>query len=259
MTSPPASPCSKARAGAGRTRLRPATAQRTEPRGTWRPHRPARPVRPAHLGGGRVLDPLHRHASPPRRTAGATSRPRSAEPEQALPPLLASATNGIDPQSRNASSTARAKAGSCRTAYWRSAHGWAHGCSTRRWRELEIALLDSLQRFHEEQPDELGPDRDRLRRYALPQLERPVFIALLEQAPAAGHIETSGPSAAPPRSPGAPERCGRRLESAPVATARSRPFRPTRVRDPPATSASTKRRCATCYASSPVSACCNRW
>ncbi|MDV3444094.1 DNA/RNA-binding winged helix domain-containing protein, partial [Pseudomonas otitidis] len=29
--------------------------------------------------------------------------------------------------------------------------------------------------------DELGPDRDRLRRYALSELERPVFIALLEQ------------------------------------------------------------------------------
>ena len=42
-------------------------------------------------------------------------------------------------------------------------------------------------------PDELGPDRDRLRRYALPQLERPVFIALLEAALAGGDVHSSGP------------------------------------------------------------------
>jgi len=147
------------------------------------------------LGGGRVLDPY----APPRnrRRAARLEQLRALNQpslEQALPPLLASATNGIDPQGLE-------------RQFNRPREGWQlpHGvleigtrlgprlCDQARWRELETALLDSLQRFHEEQPDELGPDRDRLRRYALPQLERPVFIALLEQALAAGRIETSGP------------------------------------------------------------------
>ncbi|WP_313306318.1 SelB domain-containing protein, partial [Stutzerimonas balearica] len=51
----------------------------------------------------------------------------------------------------------------------------------------------ALGRFHEAQPDELGPDRDRLRRYAFAALERPVFIALLEQALADGRVAASGP------------------------------------------------------------------
>ena len=147
------------------------------------------------LGGGRVLDPF----APPRnrRRAARLEQLRALDQpslEQALPPLLASATNGIDPQGLERQFN-RPREG------WQLPHGVLE-IGTRlgprlfdqaRWRELETALLDSLQRFHEEQPDELGPDRDRLRRYALQQLERPVFIALLEQALAAGRIETSGP------------------------------------------------------------------
>jgi len=147
------------------------------------------------LGGGRVLDPY----APPRnrRRAARLEQLRAlAQPslEQALPPLLASAANGIDPQSLERQFN-RPRDG------WQLPHGVVE-VGTRlgprlfdqaRWSELETTLLATLQRFHEEQPDELGPDRDRLRRYALPQLERPVFIALLEQALAAGSIETSGP------------------------------------------------------------------
>ena len=44
-----------------------------------------------------------------------------------------------------------------------------------RLQELRAALVDGLRRFHEQSPDELGPDRDRLRRYALPELERPGY------------------------------------------------------------------------------------
>ncbi len=147
------------------------------------------------LGGGRVLDPY----APPRnrRRVARLEQLRALDQpslEQALPPLLASAANGIDPQSLERQFN-RPREG------WQLPHGVLE-ISTRlgprlfdraRWSELEVTLLGALQRFHEEQPDELGPDRDRLRRYALPQLERPVFIALLEQALAAGSIETSGP------------------------------------------------------------------
>ncbi|KKJ97922.1 translation elongation factor [Stutzerimonas stutzeri] len=147
------------------------------------------------LGGGRVLDPY----APPRnrRRAARLEQLRALDQpslEQALPPLLASAANGIDPHSLERQFN-RPREG------WRLPQGVLE-VGTRlgprlfdqaRWSELDATLLAALQRFHEEQPDELGPDRDRLRRYALPQLERPVFIALLEQALAAGSIETSGP------------------------------------------------------------------
>ena len=147
------------------------------------------------LGGGRVLDPY----APPRnrRRAARLEQLRALDQpslEQAMPPLLASATNGIDPQTLE-------------RQFNRPREGWqlppgVLESSTRlgprlfdqgRWHEHDATLIAALERFHEDQPDELGPDRDRLRRYALPQLERPVFIALLEQALAAGRIETSGP------------------------------------------------------------------
>jgi len=41
------------------------------------------------------------------------------------------------------------------------------------------ALLGALGRFHERQPDELGPDAARLRRLALPRLAEPAYRALL--------------------------------------------------------------------------------
>ncbi|MBL0952889.1 MAG: SelB C-terminal domain-containing protein, partial [Pseudomonas sp.] len=58
---------------------------------------------------------------------------------------------------------------------------------------LRDALVEGLCRFHDESPDELGPDRDRLRRYALSELERHIFVALLDEALADGRIASSGP------------------------------------------------------------------
>lgn len=147
------------------------------------------------LGGGQVLDPF----APPRnrrREARLAQLRALNQPslERALPELLARTVNGLDPQALE-------------RQFNRPRDNWqlpatALEIATRQglrlfgrehWNALGETLLAALQRFHDEQPDELGPDRDRLRRYALPQLERPVFIALLEQALAAGNIETSGP------------------------------------------------------------------
>ncbi len=147
------------------------------------------------LGGGRVLDPF----APPRnrRREARLAQLRAldaASLEQALPGLLAEAHNGLEPQALE-------------RQFNRPRDGWQLPASAvqiatrqgprlfdqQRWQTLGTQLLAALQRFHEEQPDELGPDRDRLRRFALPQLERPVFIALLEQALAAGEIASSGP------------------------------------------------------------------
>ena len=147
------------------------------------------------LGGGRVLDPFA-----PARNRRSTERLaqlqalRSDSLEQALPALLDAADNGLYPQLLE-------------RQFNRPRSGWQLPPDTlqidtrlgprlftrARWQALENRLLDGLARFHAEQPDELGPDRDRLRRYALSELERPVFIALLEQLMVREAVQTSGP------------------------------------------------------------------
>ncbi|MNN45364.1 Selenocysteine-specific elongation factor [compost metagenome] len=54
-------------------------------------------------------------------------------------------------------------------------------------------MLAQLADFHALEPDQLGPDRDRLRRFAAMPLERPAFISLLEELLASGAIVASGP------------------------------------------------------------------
>ncbi|WAF86606.1 selenocysteine-specific translation elongation factor [Metapseudomonas otitidis] len=147
------------------------------------------------LGGGRVLDPFA-----PARNRRSTERLaqlqalRSASLEQALPALLDAADNGLYPHLLE-------------RQFNRPRSGWQLPPDTlqidtrlgprlftrARWQALESRLLDGLARFHAEQPDELGPDRDRLRRYALSELERPVFIALLEQLMVREAVQASGP------------------------------------------------------------------
>ncbi len=147
------------------------------------------------LGGGRVLDPFAPARN--RRTLERLAQLQALRGEgleAALPALLGTASNGLDPQLLE-------------RQFNRPRTGWtlppeAVEISTRngqrlfareRWQALEQRLLDGLARFHAELPDELGPDRDRLRRYALSELERPVFITLLEQHLSAGTVQSSGP------------------------------------------------------------------
>ncbi len=147
------------------------------------------------LGGARVLDPFAPPRNRRREARLAQLRALTCEGlEAALPALLRETDNGLEPLLLE-------------RQFNRPRQGWqlpdsAIEVDTRigprllergRWQRLEAELVRALQRFHEEQPDELGPDRDRLRRFALPQLERPLFIALLEQAMAQGEIEASGP------------------------------------------------------------------
>lgn len=147
------------------------------------------------LGGGRVLDPFAPPRNRHRQARLAVLRALSGETlEDILPALLPSAINGLEPASLERQFNRPRQT-------WRLLEE-AVEINTRvgprlfdrgTWDYLEQSLVAALQRFHETQPDELGPDRDRLRRYALPQLERPVYLALLEQALAAGKIEASGP------------------------------------------------------------------
>ncbi|MCY1289542.1 Selenocysteine-specific elongation factor [compost metagenome] len=147
------------------------------------------------LGGGRVLDPFApaRNRRTPERLAQLDAL-RGEGLEEALPALLPAAANGLDPHllerqfnRPRASWTLPADALEIGTRLGSRLFAKA------RWQTLEQQLLEGLARFHAEMPDELGPDRDRLRRYALPELERPIFIALLEQNLASSTVEASGP------------------------------------------------------------------
>ncbi|WP_342243800.1 selenocysteine-specific translation elongation factor [Pseudomonas sp. OTU5201] len=147
------------------------------------------------LGGGRVLDPFApaRNRRTPERLAELEAL-CGEKLEAALPALLSTAHNGLDPQRLE-------------RQFNRPRTGWAlpEGAveiptrigprlfAQQRWQALAQQLVEGLARFHAEQPDELGPDRDRLRRYAFCALERPIFIALMEQHLASGAVQASGP------------------------------------------------------------------
>ena len=63
----------------------------------------------------------------------------------------------------------------------------------RSWQQHQLTLTEALTRFHQEQPDEPGPDRSRLRRYGLPHLEPAVFSAVLDEALLNASVVASGP------------------------------------------------------------------
>jgi selenocysteine-specific elongation factor len=147
------------------------------------------------IGGGRVLDPFGpaRNRRTPARLAQLEAL-RQGTFEEALPELLKRADNGVMP-------AVLERQFNRPRARWQlpvqvmevSTRQGIRLFDTARWQQLQAVLLERLEAFHAEQPDELGPDRDRLRRFALPQLERPVFIALLESLMASSQIESSGP------------------------------------------------------------------
>lgn len=147
------------------------------------------------LGGGRVLDPFAPPRNRHRQARLAVLRALGGETlEEILPGLLPSAINGLEPallerQFNRPRPTWRLPDEALEVNTRIGPRLFDRGT----WEYLQQSLIAALQRFHEEQPDELGPDRDRLRRYALPQLERPVFITLLEQTLAVGKLESSGP------------------------------------------------------------------
>jgi selenocysteine-specific elongation factor len=58
---------------------------------------------------------------------------------------------------------------------------------------LEQQVLEALARFHERQPDELGPDSARLRRLAVPRLAAALWQALLAQLASSGAVMLHGP------------------------------------------------------------------
>lgn len=61
------------------------------------------------------------------------------------------------------------------------------------WRRLQDTLRADLAAFHDQFPDELGPDAARARRMFMPRLPAPAFAALTDALLAAGMLQRSGP------------------------------------------------------------------
>jgi selenocysteine-specific elongation factor len=148
------------------------------------------------LGGGRVLDPFApaRQRRNPGRLGQLQALASHDSLEQALPALLANSDSGLDPQ-RLERQFNRLR------ATWQLPDD-VRVIATRqgpllfddaRWQALKAPLLEQLARFHELEPDQLGPDRDRLRRFLATPLERPVFVSLIDELLDSGALASSGP------------------------------------------------------------------
>ncbi|NUT74826.1 selenocysteine-specific translation elongation factor [Pseudomonas sp. C1C7] len=148
------------------------------------------------LGGGRVLDPFAptRQRRSPERLAQLLALSSNFDIEAILPALLANSDTGLDPQRLE-------------RQFNRPRASWTLPDSVRlietrtgpvlfdslRWQALKDEVLEHLARFHEQEPDQVGPDRDRLRRFSGTALERATFLCLLDEMLGAGLIAASGP------------------------------------------------------------------
>lgn len=148
------------------------------------------------LGGGRVLDPYApaRQRRSEARLAQLHALAEADGLEQALSALLANDDVGLDPQRLE-------------RQFNRLRSSWVLPTdvqviatrqgplmfTTARWQTLKQRVLEQLARFHQQEPDQLGPDRDRLRRFVALALERPAFISLLDELLASGAIVGNGP------------------------------------------------------------------
>ncbi|MDH0646761.1 selenocysteine-specific translation elongation factor [Pseudomonas sp. GD03858] len=148
------------------------------------------------LGGGRVLDPFA-----PSRQRRSEARLRQLqvlrdadELEQALPALLDAAPGGLDPQRLERQFNRPRETWQLPDAVLVVATRQGQLLFARhQWAALKAQVLQRLAQFHEQEPDQLGPDRDRLRRFTALALERPAFVSLLDELLGEGAISSSGP------------------------------------------------------------------
>jgi selenocysteine-specific elongation factor len=148
------------------------------------------------LGGGQVLDPFApaRQRRSPERLAQLQALASSDSLEQALPVLLNHSAGGLDPQ------RLERQFNRPRASWWLAENvrliDTRQGpllFNVQRWAQLKFTLLEQLAQFHELEPDQMGPDRDRLRRFSGLALERSTFVSLLDELLTAGSIQASGP------------------------------------------------------------------
>ncbi|HEF4759881.1 TPA: selenocysteine-specific translation elongation factor [Pseudomonas putida] len=148
------------------------------------------------LGGGRVLDPFAptRHRRSPERIAQLRALTNSIQFEELLPALLANSDTGLDPQRLERQfNLPRARWVLPSEVCLIETRQGPVLFNTGRWQDLKAELLQHLERFHELEPDQMGPDRDRLRRFTGTALDRPTFVSLLDELLASGTIDASGP------------------------------------------------------------------
>jgi selenocysteine-specific elongation factor len=148
------------------------------------------------LGGGRMLDPFAptRQRRSPERLAQLQALANSAKLEEVLQALLGHSDTGLDPQRLerqfNQPRSSWVLPADVRLIDTRQG---ALLFSASRWQALKTDVLEHLTRFHQLEPDQMGPDRDRLRRFSGSALERSTFISLLDELLASAEISSSGP------------------------------------------------------------------
>ena len=143
------------------------------------------------LAGGRVLDPLApaRYRRTPQRLAelSALGLPSAAE---RLTALLAVAPHGVDLKRFAAAQGLAHPPDHALPAPALVQDGLALGADQAH--TLAAAALAALQRFHDQQPDELGPDSARLRRLSAPRLPAPLWQGLLARLATEGQLVLHG-------------------------------------------------------------------
>ena len=143
------------------------------------------------LAGGTVLDPFAptRYRRTPQRLAelAALQRPTAAE---RIAALIGVAPHGVDLARLAAAQGLAALPADAVPNDSLTQAGQALGAA--QLEAFSAAALAALQRFHDQQPDELGPDATRLRRLAAPRLPAPLWQALLEQLAARGALVLHG-------------------------------------------------------------------
>ena len=148
------------------------------------------------VGGGRVLDPFapSRHRRSPERLAQLQALTASHRLEDVLPMLLANSETGLDPQTLERQfNQLRANWSLPADVLLIETRQTPVLFSSLRWQTLQDEVLQHLARFHQLEPDQMGPDRDRLRRFAGSALDRSTFLSLLDHLLSDGTIAASGP------------------------------------------------------------------
>jgi selenocysteine-specific elongation factor len=154
------------------------------------------------LAGGVVLDPQApaRYRRTPQRLAELIGL-MTDSPARRLAALLAQAPMGVDLArfaagqgvGRDARAALLEAAGDVTVVPGPDGPAWALGAAqTAHWEGLALARL---LRYHEEQPEELGPDLARWRRQVAPRMAEPLWQALVRRMASAGQVAISGASA----------------------------------------------------------------
>jgi selenocysteine-specific elongation factor len=186
------------------------------------------------IGGGRVLDPFApaRYRRSPERLAVLAAL-EAATPGAQLAALVEQAPFGVDLKRF-------ARAGNVRNLDAHVGLLAARRVTTTdidfaigkdHWCALQQRAVVVLVEFHRAHPDELGPDRARLKRIAFPRLDTALYGALVADLSAAGKVRRSGPWLHLPEHDNAPTAQERALVEKILPRLLDAPFDPPWVRD----------------------------